>query len=49
MLDKIKPDIVQKINEKMRDEKERLRVRKKKLLEKKQIEEDGGEWVHNAE
>ena len=28
MLDKIKPDIVQKINEKMRDDKERLRKKR---------------------
>ena len=54
MLDEIKPDIVQKINEKMRDEGERLREKIKKaeekeMIRKKQIQEDGGEWVNNAE
>ena len=54
MLDETKPDIVQKINEKMRDEGERLReqikkAEEKELVRKKQIEEDGGEWVNNAE
>ena len=53
-LEELKPDIVTKINEKIREEKERLRLQKEKEVErengrKKQIEEDGGEWIYNAE
>ena len=54
MIDEMKPDNVQQINEKMREERERLRKKRIKSEEKeafriRQIEEDGGESVHNAE
>ena len=38
-----KPDVVEIINEKIRNEKEKERLRKKK------VEEDGGEWLYNGE
>ena len=54
MAEKSRPDSVQRINEESREAKERLRVLKEKELEdgeirKKKIEEEGGEWIWNAE
>ena len=46
-LDEMKPDIVAKINEQVRKEDEsRKEIEAKKKI---QIEEDGGEWIYNAE
>ena len=43
----MKPDIVAKINEQVRKEEEsRKEIEAKKKI---QIEEDGGEWIYNAE
>ena len=54
MVDKLRPDIIQQLNQKAREERERLRIQKEKEEENenqrlKQIEEDGGEWVYNPE
>ena len=43
LLDNKKPDIVEKINAKMREEKEKERK------QKKMVEENGGEWVYSGE
>ena len=54
MAEKSRPDIVKRINEESREAKEILRVLKEKELEdgeirKRKIEEEGGEWIWNAE
>ena len=54
MAEKSRPDIVERINEESRKAKERLRELKEKDLEdgkiqEKKIEEEGGEWIFNAE
>ena len=46
-LDECKPDIVAKINEEFRKQEDWRR--EKEAERKKQIDEDGGEWVYNAE
>ena len=46
-LDECKPDVVAKINEEFRKQEDRMR--EKEAERKKQIDEDGGEWVYNAE
>ena len=51
---KIKPDIVQRVNEMLRDEKELLRRQKVKeyaneRIRKEKVAEDGGEWVFDKE
>ena len=51
MAEKARPDIVKRINEESRKTKERLRekdLEEEKIREKK-IQEDGGEWIFNAE
>ena len=54
MADKSRPDIVKRMNEESRKAKERLRELKEKDLEdgkirEKKFEEEGGEWIFNAE
>ena len=54
MVEKFKPDIIQKINEKARVEKERLRLTKEKenyneKLRIEELEQNGGEWVYSPE
>ena len=54
MAENLKPDIVQKLNEKIREEKEKKIIQNKQTEEeeerrKKKVEEDGGEWVFNSE
>lgn len=46
-LEILKPDIVAKLNEEFRKEEERKREMEEKR--KKQIDEDGGEWIYNPE
>ena len=54
IVEKQKPDIIQQLNEKVREEKEQLRMQKEtetenERLRLQQIEEDGGEWEYNPE
>ena len=54
MTSKLKPDIIQKVNEMFREEKEQLRRQKQKEEENERIRkakvlEEGGEWVFNPE
>lgn len=54
MAAKLKPDLIKKINEMFREEKEQLRRQKQKEQEeerrrKAKVLEDGGEWVFNPE
>ena len=50
MTSKVKPDIIQKVNEMFREEKEQMRWQTRKEQEDKRkrklkVLEDGGEWV----
>ena len=54
ILEQYKPDIVERINEKVRIEKEKERIEKEKERiekekERKEIEENGGEWLYHGD
>ena len=47
ILEQYKPDIVERINEEVRIQKEKERIEKEK--ERKEIEENGGEWLYHGD